>query len=106
MILIKNKNDFQRHVINYTEKTVLLNFWTWWSDGCITMSTTLHSLPPNLKKKYSIVWADWDQQKWLVDTLQIYGVPTLLIFKNGKVKGRLSGVISPAEILSHLTNHL
>lgn len=101
---IQNENDFRQYVINCTEKTVLLNFWTWWSDPCNTMSATFHSLNPLLSDQHSIVCADWDRQRWLGHRLQIYGVPTLLIFENGQVKLRISGVISPGELLTCLTD--
>lgn len=99
MVHIQNKKDFQQHVINCTEKTVLLNFWATWSDACRTMSTTFYSLRVLLNEQHSIVCADWDRQRQLAEQLQVYGVPTLLVFDNGQEKFRISGVVTPGELL-------
>lgn len=104
VVYIQNREDFQQHVINCTEKTVLLNFWTGWSDSCGTMSTTFDWLRYFLDKGHSIACADWDRQRWLADQLRVYGVPTLLVFDQGRVKLTLLGVILPDVLLTCLSN--
>lgn len=104
MFHIINRKDYQTHVIDYTDKTVLLNFWTGWSDACGTMANTFHLLQNSLGEQHYIGFADWDQQRWLADLLYVYGVPTLLVFDQGLVKATILGVISPEELLALLNN--
>lgn len=102
MVSVQSKEDFQRHVIDNTEKMVLVNFWTWWSDASATMTALFSTLENDLKKDHSIVCVDWDQQKWLAEQLQVFGVPTLLVFDRGRVCSRISGVVSSYELLAYL----
>lgn len=102
MIHIQNREDYQQHVINCTEKIVLLNFWTDWSDACGKMSTTFSLMSILLDHQYNLVYADWDRQKWLADQLCVYGVPTLLVLDQGRLKSTLLGVIDPDALLSCL----
>ncbi len=102
VIRIDNEMDFQRHVLNCKQKAVLLNFWAWWSEPCTTMATTMARLRPLVKERYSLARADWDRQKWLVERLHIYGVPTLLVFTKGEIRARISGVVSAGELLELL----
>ena len=106
MIHIQDREDFQRHVINCTEKKVLLNFWTDWSDACGSMSTTLSLMNNVLNDQYNLVYADWDRQRWLADQLHVYGVPTLLILDQGQIKSTHLGVIPPDALLSCLSKSL
>ena len=84
-------------VIN-SGKTVLVDFSATWCGPCKMMEPILKELANITGPDVKILKIDVDQNQQAAITYQIQSVPTLLIFKNGIVKWRQSGVV-PAQQL-------
>ena len=68
------------------------------------MSPILKDVKDNLKDRISIIKIDVDKNQALAAKYQVRGVPTLMIFKNGKQVWRQSGVLQKNEIINIITN--
>lgn len=84
------------------DKPVLVDFFAEWCGPCKMMSPILKEVKDNLGEAISIIKIDVDKNQELATKYQVRGVPTLLLFKNGKQIWRQSGVVQKNELLSIL----
>ncbi|MDO6490892.1 MAG: thioredoxin [Cellulophaga sp.] len=82
---------------------VLVDFYAEWCGPCKTMSPILKDVKDSLKDKVSIIKIDVDKNQTLAAKYQVKGVPTMLLFKNGKQIWRQSGVLQKNELISIIT---
>ncbi len=87
-----------------TNKLVLVDFSAEWCGPCKMMSPILKELKQQLKDSIKIVKIDVDKNQTLAAKYQVRGVPTLMIFKDGKQVWRQSGVIQTNELVQIINN--
>ncbi len=83
------------------DKPVLVDFFATWCGPCKMMEPMLHELKERVGDKASIIKIDVDKNQQLASQLQVRGVPTLVLYKNGQIKWRDAG-IQPIDFLEKL----
>lgn len=85
--------------IIHSEKAVLVDFFADWCGPCKSLAPILKEVKHELGDAIKVVKIDVDKNPSIATQYQVRGVPTMILFKNGKQVWRQSGVIPKHELL-------
>lgn len=78
---------------------VLVDFYAEWCGPCQVMSPILKDVKDQLNDIISIIKINVDKNPVLSGKYQVKGVPTLIIFKEGQLVWRQSGIVRREELI-------
>lgn len=90
-------NNFE--TIIQSEKPVLIDFFATWCGPCKMLVPVLREVKDSLGDRVSIIKIDVDKNQQISNQYQVRGVPTMILFQNGKQLWRQSGVLNKEEII-------
>ena len=93
--------NFEAHIEG--QKPVIVDFYAEWCGPCKLMTPVLQDLKGKIGDRATILKMDIDKNPSFASMYGIQAVPTLLIFKQGRIVWRKSGVTAAHEILDKLT---
>lgn len=93
-----------KELIN-SDKPVLVDFYADWCGPCQMMKPVLDELKKKLGDNVTILKVDVDKNAAASTEYKIMGVPTFILFKNGKVQWRQAGVLSLHQLEQVVASH-
>jgi thioredoxin 1 len=98
-ILTLTDKNFEHQTKN---KTVLVDFWASWCAPCRMMAPVLNEMAEELNGKAHIGKVNVEKYQSLAQKFKVRGIPTMILFKNGKEINRFVGVKSKDVLLKNL----
>lgn len=93
-------HNFEAHISGKTP--VLVDFYADWCGPCKLMSPILQEVKQQVGERANILTMDIEKNPSCASQFGIQSVPTVVIFKEGHIVWRRSGITPAHEILSHL----
>ncbi|TVR86267.1 MAG: thioredoxin [Saprospirales bacterium] len=100
----KKKVSFKELI--HSDTPVLVDFYANWCGPCKMLSPVLAQLASKHSGDIKVVKIDVDKNPGAAQSLQVRGVPTMMLFKNGEILWRKSGYMSLAQLESELQPHM
>ena len=100
MINLTNEN-FEKEVIN-SKKTILVDFWASWCGPCQMIAPIVEEISNEMSGKIEIGKLNVDEQPEIAIKYDVMSIPTLILFKEGKMVDTIIGYHTKKEILEFI----
>jgi thioredoxin 1 len=87
-------------------RPVIVDFHAVWCAPCKMQTPILKEVASEMGDKIRVIKIDVDQNNEIAGKYSIQSVPTLIIFKDGKIVWRQSGVVSKSQLKSVLMQNM
>ena len=94
----KQKIETFTDIIN-GDTPVLVDFFATWCGPCKTMSPILKDFASQMGDRVRVIKIDVDKAPTTAEIYKIQGVPTLILFRNGEILWRQSGVVQKNQLV-------
>ena len=100
-----NDKNFKKEVLE-SDSSVLVDFWAEWCMPCRMVAPTVEAIAKKYKGKLKVCKINVDEAPNTSSEYGIMSIPTLAIFKNGKVVDKVVGVLPEKELASKVDSHI
>ena len=98
-------SNFQEEVLD-ANVPVLVDFWAAWCGPCRMIAPTVEALAGEYAGKAKVAKVNVDENQTTPTQYNVRGIPTLLLFKGGKVQEQIVGAASRDAIENMIKKHL
>lgn len=98
--------NFEQEVTNEPSKPVLVDFWAVWCQPCKIQGPIVEELATDLGDAVKIAKVEVDESPVIAEKFNILSIPTLAIFKEGKMVWQGVGVHQKGALAAELKKHI
>jgi thioredoxin 1 len=96
---------FETDVLS-SEVPVLVDFWAEWCGPCRMMTPTVDAVATDYAGRVKVGKVNVDENNGIAMRYNIRGIPTLLLFKGGKVVEQKVGAVGKPDVVKMIEKHL
>ncbi len=100
-----NDSSFEKEVLK-SSVPVLVDFWAVWCGPCKMIAPVVEEIAGEYEGKIKVAKLDVDNNPDTSMRFSIRSIPTLMLFKNGKVVEQIIGAVPKRNLLDKITPHL
>lgn len=97
MAINVSDENFKQEVLE-SDLPVLVDLWAEWCAPCHMIAPAVEEIAKEYAEKLKVCKLNVDQGQNTASTYEVRGIPTLLVFKGGKVVDRIIGVVPKENI--------
>lgn len=97
--------NFEQDVLG-SDKPVLVDFWAAWCAPCRMLAPTVDAVAEKYAGSANVVKLNVDENPGVSQRYGIKGIPTLILFKDGKEAERVVGATSKEAISKMIDKHI
>jgi len=98
-------SSFEKDVLQ-SDRPVLVDFWATWCAPCRMLEPTVAAVAEKYAANARVVKVDVDHNPSISQRYGIKGIPTLILFKDGKEEARVVGATSKEAISRMIDKHV
>ncbi|MFA5078556.1 MAG: thioredoxin [Dehalococcoidia bacterium] len=103
LVLELNSSNLEEAIRN--NRSLVVDCWAPWCGPCRMMSPVIDELATDLKGKITFGKLNTDENQDIAARFQVQAIPTLLIFKDGKLADRKVGALPKKALADELTRY-
>jgi len=103
LVLELNSRNLEEAIRN--NRSLVVDCWAPWCGPCRMMSPVIEELAADLKDKITFGKLNTDENQDIAARYQVQAIPTLLIFKDGKLADRKVGALPKKALADELTRY-
>lgn len=100
-----NDKNFKEEVLG-SDLPVLVDFWAVWCGLCLMTAPAVEQIAKEYKSKLKVCKLDVDEAPKTASNYDIMSIPTLAIFKKGKIVDKIIGALPKSEIEKTVKKHI
>jgi thioredoxin 1 len=104
-LLQVNDKNFSREVLN-SDLPVLVDFWATWCGPCRSIGPIVEELAKDYTGKVKMTKLNVDENPATPSQYGVRGIPTLILFKGGKILDQIVGAVPKARLVAMIEKSL
>ncbi len=100
-----NEDSFDTDVLQ-AETPVLVDFWADWCGPCKAIAPILEEIASHYSGKVKVLKLNVDENNAIAVKYGVRGIPTLILYKGGKVVASKIGALSKSQLSDFLDSHI
>jgi thioredoxin 1 len=104
-LLHVNDKNFAEEVLN-ADLPVLVDFWATWCSPCRSISPIIEELAKEFTGRVKVTKLNVDESPATPSQYGVRGIPTLILFKGGKILDQIIGAVPKARLIAMIEKAL